>query len=85
MEIVSSGTLSISKEQSKARARIYREQRKSKLRRRSDRKQVKLNVGDLVLWKVFAINRKAGKHLTPKFKGLLIVVELIPNGSVTTI
>ena len=30
----------------------------------------------------FAINRKAGKHLTPKFKGPLIVIRILTNGGV---
>ena len=30
----------------------------------------------------FAINRKAGKHLTPKFEGPLIVIRILTNGGV---
>lgn len=53
MEIVqASGTTPISKERDKARARVHREQRKSRLRRSSKRKRIKLHTGDLVLWKV---------------------------------
>ena len=77
-----SGTTPISKERDKARARVHKEQRKSRLRRSSNRKRIKLQIGDLVLWKVFAINRKAGKHLTPKFKGPLIVIRILKNGGV---
>lgn len=32
--------------------------------------------------KGFAINRKAGKHLTPKFEGPLIVIRILTNGGV---
>ena len=53
MEIVqASGTTPISKERDKSGARVHREQRKSRLRRSSKRKRIKLHTGDLVLWKV---------------------------------
>ena len=79
---LASGTTPISKERDKARARAHREQRKSRLSRSSNRKRIKLHTGDLVLSKVFAINWKDEKHLTPKFKGPLIVIRILTNGGI---
>ena len=47
---------------------------------RSQRKgTAKLEIGDLVLWQAQNINRKLGKHLSPKFKGPYVVVGLNIN------
>ena len=53
---------------------------------RSQRKgTAKLEIGDLVLWQVRNINRKLGKHLSPKFKGPYVVVGLNNKGNVVVV
>ena len=80
-----SGRNTIKRERLKARLKIQKEQKRTLKRRSKNIKKIKLEIGDLVLWKIFTINRRRGKHLTAKFKGPLIVVKIIAKGCVVCV
>ena len=68
-----------------ARLKSQRSQEKDYSLRSQRKGTAKLEVGDLVLWQAQNINRKLGKHLSPKFKGPYVVVGLNNKGTVIVI
>jgi len=78
------GRTTIKKDRFKARLKIQKEQKRILDRRKRKEKSRcrDLDVGDLILWKVFVVDRNRRKHLTAKFKGPFIVVKILPKGCV---
>ena len=58
-----------------ARLKSQQSQEKDYFLRSQRKGTAKLEIVDLVLWQIRNINRKLGKHLSPKFKGPYVVVR----------
>ena len=68
-----------------ARLKSQRSQEKDYSLKSQRKGTAKLEIVDLVLWQIRNINRKLGKHLSPKFKGPYVVVGLNNKGTVIVV